>query len=435
MGKGAFEMRKMKDSGIPWIGEIPESWEAIKFKYLFSIIGGNGFPDSLQGHTEGDFPFCKVSDINGPEDYVDSAVNWISQTVAEDNKFNIIPVGSIVMAKIGAALAKNHRKINSVECCIDNNTQALVPKRDDNIRYLFYVSKCIDMSWFDNGSTVPSINNTKLLNFFVPNVFKKEQTSIADFLDAECARIDAIIEQTRATVEEYKKLKQSIITQAVTKGIRPNRPMKDSGIEWIGEIPEEWDVRKIKNGFSIYSGATPKSEIADNWDGDIVWITPADYKTSDKYVLQGKRNISTIGYESCGTTLVPQGSIVFSKRAPIGTVAIAATDLCTNQGCLTCVPSEDICNRFYYYTISVFTEQFNLLGTGTTFKEISYDTFCSFKVPYAPFPEQCEIADYLDEKIGKIDELIIKKEVFQEKLNSYKKSLIYEYVTGKKEVL
>lgn len=174
--------RQMKDSGIEWIAEIPEKWDIIKFKYLFSIIGGNGFPESLQGQTEGTYPFCKVSDINGHSDYVDAAVNYVSDEAVQVNGFSVIPHGSIIIAKIGAALLKNHRKINSVPCCIDNNTQALVPIRDDSIRYLLYLTRCIDMGWFDNNSTVPSLNNNKLLNFFVPNVTVAEQHHIAAFL-------------------------------------------------------------------------------------------------------------------------------------------------------------------------------------------------------------------------------------------------------------
>ena len=197
--------RPMKDSGVEWLGEIPTDWEIIKLKYLFSIIGGNGFPDILQGNTTGDYPFCKVSDINGEADYVDTAFNWVSQSAVDNNRFNVIPINSIIMAKIGVALAKNHRKINKVKCCIDNNTQALVPKRNDDIRYLFYLSKCIDMSWFDNNSTVPSINNLKLLNFSVTVPPLDEQQRIATFLDGECARIDSVIEKTRASIVEYKK--------------------------------------------------------------------------------------------------------------------------------------------------------------------------------------------------------------------------------------
>ena len=232
----------------------------------------------------------------------------------------------------------------------------------------------------------------------------------------------------------YNKLKQAIITRAVTKGIRPGRAMKDSGAEWIGEIPGSWEIHQIKNDFRIVSGATPKSEIKENWDGDIVWITPADYKTADRFVCSGKRNISEVGYKSCGTTLVPSGSIVFSKRAPIGTVAIANVELCTNQGCLSCVPGDDSCSTYYYYVMTAFTDQFNLLGTGTTFKEISYDNFGSFRIPHPNYREQFEIAAYLDDKTIEIDRLISRKEILLSELESYKKSLIYEYVTGKKEV-
>ena len=176
------------------------------------------------------------------------------------------------------------------------------------------------------------------------------------------------------------------------------------------------------------------SEIKENWDGDIVWITPADYKTADRFVCSGKRNISEVGYKSCGTTLVPSGSIVFSKRAPIGTVAIANVELCTNQGCLSCVPGDDSCSTYYYYVMTAFTDQFNLLGTGTTFKEISYDNFGSFRIPHPNYREQFEIAAYLDDKTIEIDRLISRKEILLSELESYKKSLIYEYVTGKKEV-
>ena len=112
------------------------------------------------------------------------------------------------------------------------------------------------------------------------------------------------------------------------------RQMKDSGIEWIGEIPESWNCRKIKYCFSLVAGATPKSGNADYWDGDIVWITPADYTTESKYVSEGHKTITTEGMNSCATTLIPEGSIIFSKRAPVGLVAINTVPLCTNQGCI-----------------------------------------------------------------------------------------------------
>ena len=207
------------------------------------------------------------------------------------------------------------------------------------------------------------------------------------------------------------------------------RAMKPSGVEWIGSIPADWELSKIKHNFTVYSGATPKSEFAANWDGNIIWITPADYKTTDRYVSQGKRNISATGYNSCGTTLVPKGSIIFSKRAPIGTVAIAAVELCTNQGCLSCVPKADTDSGYYCYVMSAFTEQFNFYGTGTTFKEISYDVFCAFKVPRPPLDEQQRIAAFLDGECARIDSVVEKTRASIEEYRKLKQAIITRAVT------
>lgn len=205
--------------------------------------------------------------------------------------------------------------------------------------------------------------------------------------------------------------------------------MKNSGIEWIGEIPTRWKLKKIKHSFNIIAGATPKSEVTEFWDGDIAWITPADYKTADVYVAGGKRNLSQAGYDSCGTTLIPSGSIVFSKRAPIGSVAINTNDLCTNQGCLSCVPKCECVTKYFYYMMSVFTEIFNLFGTGTTFKEISADNFANFSLPFPDIKEQYQIVSYLDHKCAEIDAVIEKTKATIEEYKKLKQSVITEAVT------
>ena len=204
---------------------------------------------------------------------------------------------------------------------------------------------------------------------------------------------------------------------------------KDSGIAWIGEIPEHWEVIKTKNAFNIISGATPKTDNIAYWDGEITWITPADYKTEDIIIKSGKRNITTEGLNSCGTSIVPQGSIIFSKRAPIGLVAINAVPLCTNQGCISCIPKPYVNTKYFYYLMSVLTEWFELFGSGTTFKELSTNNFANFSLSQPSFTEQQSIATYLDQKCGEIDELITLQEEMITKLQSYKQSVITEAVT------
>lgn len=207
------------------------------------------------------------------------------------------------------------------------------------------------------------------------------------------------------------------------------REMKDSGIEWIGEIPKEWLVKKIKHGFTIFAGATPKSEKSEYWNGKISWITPADYKTEDKYVYTGRKNISMEGYKSCGTTIVPKGSVIFSKRAPVGTVAISGNELCTNQGCLACVPLSMTDSIYFYYVISVFTEQFELVSSGTTFKEISANTFANFPLPFPIYEEQIKISSFLDKKCAELDNVLEKTRASIEEYKKLKQAVITQAVT------
>ena len=183
--------------------------------------------------------------------------------------------------------------------------------------------------------------------------------------------------------------------------------------EWGGSVPEQWLRIPIKRLFNVVSGATPSSVDPKNWNGSIAWITPADFSNTNRYIVKGKKSMTDIGYRSCGTTIVPQGSIVITKRAPIGNVMIAANELCTNQGCLSLVKKKDINEGYYYFLLSCYSGIFNALGTGTTFKEISLQTFSDFKIPVPSRDEQDQIVRYLDWKTSEINRLIhgLEKEI------------------------
>lgn len=208
------------------------------------------------------------------------------------------------------------------------------------------------------------------------------------------------------------------------------REMKDSGISWINEIPENWNIEQIKYNYSLIAGATPESTNVDFWDGNIKWITPADFKTKDIFVTGGSRNLTIEGYKSCSTSMLPIGSIVFSKRAPIGTVAITADKLCINQGCLGLVEkSGRVLNKFYFYVISIYSDVFSIYVSGTTFKEISANVFANIKLPTPPIQEQQRIADFLDAKCAEIDALTADIQTQIDTLEQYKRSIITETVT------
>lgn len=208
------------------------------------------------------------------------------------------------------------------------------------------------------------------------------------------------------------------------------REMKDSGVEWIGQIPKDWSISPLKYNYEVVAGATPESSKSDYWDGDIVWITPADFKTRDVYVEKGSRYITKLGFDSCSTSIIPKGNIIFSKRAPIGSVVINSKDLCTNQGCLSCINKDiNVNNKYYYYVLSIYTDVFELFGSGTTFKEISGNVFSNIILPYPCVEVQNRIVNFLDEKCSELDTLTsdIQKQI--DTLEQYKKSVITEAVT------
>lgn len=202
--------------------------------------------------------------------------------------------------------------------------------------------------------------------------------------------------------------------------------MKPSGIDWIGDIPASWKRSKVKFCFSLVNGSTPESSDYDCWDGDIKWITPADMSDTGT-ISHGERLITKYGYNSCGTTLLPIGSIVISSRAPIGKINITTAELCTNQGCKSLIRTGD--NRYFYYLFLAGQHELSLLGRGTTFLELSTYDLNGFGLVIPAEDEQKAIADFLDKECAQIDSIAADLEKQVTLLQQYKKSLITETVT------
>lgn len=427
--------RKMKDSGVEWIGEIPEDWEVKKVKYMFRIVNGNGFPENLQGEKEGDYPFYKNSDINKLGIYINKSNNYISKNTATINKFTVIPSKSILIGKIGEALKRNHRKINLSECMIDNNMMALVPK--ENELFSYYLLTTIDMFWFDNNGTIPSVNSNKLRNFKIPYVNKTLQKNIVEILNNKNRKIDKLISSTQQSITELKKYKQSLITEAVTKGLDPNVEMKDSGIEWIGEIPEDWKLTKLKfllksnllygaNESGIpYSPSLPR------------YIRITDIIENNKLTSDNKLSLSK---EKAENYLLKEGDLLFARSgASVGKTFLVESQNTNNAfaGYLikASFKNNNISKFVYYYTLSSAFEAWkDSITIQSTIQNIGADKYNNLPLPIPSKYLQQEIVSYLDEQTARIDKLIEDKTKVIEELEDYKKSLIYEYVTGKKEV-
>ncbi len=247
---------EVKDSGVEWLGEVPAHWEVRRLGVYGDFIAGSGFPHDYQGESSGDYPFYKVSDTNREDNgvYLKSAENYVDKETAKKLGARIAPAGGIMFPKVGAALLGNKRRVLTCEAITDNNTLVFYPNDGDS-KYWFYWLSVLDFGQISNPGPVPSVNESQLREF--PSICppKKDQIAIAAFLDHETAKIDALVREQQRLIELLKEKRQAVISHAVTKGLDPDVPMKDSGVEWLGEVPEHWDVVRLG---AIYKEAAEK---------------------------------------------------------------------------------------------------------------------------------------------------------------------------------
>lgn len=424
--------RKMKDSGIEWIGEIPESWSVQRGKTLFTQRSEKGNTISLQllspTQKYGVIPQSEYEKLSGMK-----AVKLDVQT--DYSTLKTVHKGDYC---ISLRSFQGGFEYSEYEGVVSPAYQVFYPYVDVDSGYYKYLFK--DRAFIDKmNSFTMSLRDGKTIAFSdfansrIPVPPLSDQHRIASYLDAQCSKIDAVLEQTRNSIEEYKKLKQSVITQAVTKGIRPGRKMKDSGIEWIGEIPEEWEVRRIKTLFSLRDERNylPLEEV------NLISLY------TDKGVVQHSDLEKTTGNKASnadGYKLVYENDIVVNIiLCWMGAIGRSAYNGVTSPAYDIYIPSDEIDCRFYhhYFRTSGFSGDCYKRGKGImAMRWRTYsDQFRDIRVVMPPIEEQKEILSYLDEKTEEIEKLIAKKEKFLAEIEFYKKSLIYECVTGKREVI
>ena len=414
-------MRKMRDSGVEWVGAIPQDWQLSKIGSLYTqrnekVSDKNYQPLSVT--MQGILPQLATA----------------AKTDDGDNR-KLVRVGDF------AINSRSDRRgscgISPLDGSVSLINIILTPRTAMHPGYynwLFHTTLFADEFYKWGHGIVADLWTTRwqeMKSITVPVPEYAEQERIAAFLDAECAEIDAVLEKTRASIEEYKKLKQAVITQAVTKGVRGDRPMKDSGIEWIGDIPAEWDVLNLVAHTSML---TPMRDRPENLDGPIPWVRIEDFE--GKYIESSKAGlgVSMKTVKEMNLKVYPVGTILCTSSCIMGKCAIVSRELVSNQRFIGIIPDQTTDKTYLYYLMTSNAERMNFLSTGALQANLSRSAFEHLKVQFPPYSEQQEIAAYLDDKCEKIDELILKKQQYLTEIENYKKSLIYEYVTGKREV-
>ena len=427
--------RAMKDSGIPWIGEIPLSWEIAKVSRFFEIQLGKMLQPMKMGESDTLEKYLCAANLGGNKLKLDELKEmWISD--AEKSKF-LVRKGDLLVVEGGDIASSDVLSQEVTGLYIQNALHRVRSYANFDVRFLrYYLIVAKARGYIDlicNKATIAHFTKEKFgtMPYVVAPV--DEQELIADFLDTECARIDAVMEQTRVSIEEYKKLKQSIITEAVTKGIRPNRPMKDSGIDWIGQIPADWNVQRIKTIFGLRDERNylPLDEV----NLISLYTDQGVVQHADLEQTTGNKASNAEGYKK----VYPGDIVVNIILCWMGAIGRSEYEGVTSPAYDVYIPTDTIDSRFYhhYFRTAGFSGDCYKRGKGImAMRWRTYsDQFRDIPVAVPSIEEQHEILHYLDGKTKAIDALVKKKKTFLSEMDTYKKSLIFEYVTGKKEAL
>jgi type I restriction-modification system specificity subunit len=416
--------RKMKDSGIEWIGEIPEGWEVSQLKYATRWKSEKGCPDAPVLSLYRDFGVV-------PKDSRDDNHNVTS---LDTSNYKVVDIGDLVINKMkawqGSMAVSDYRGIVSPAYHVCSITSNKVNKRylHHLLRNPAYLPEYARLSTgMRIGQWDLGFDDFKNIPFLIPPL--DEQAKIADYLDNGCASLDAMLSKTRSSIEEYKKLKQAVITQAVTKGVRSEREMKDSGVAWIGTYPSDWKIIKIK------------WLLHERKDRSITGLEEPLSMSQKKGLIPTKDmdSIPNMASSFIGAKLVYKGDLVFNKlKAHLGVFSVSKYNGLVSPDYAvyhSTGPANLNFLELLFKTpqyINEFKKKSSGVGAGLTrlYTGDLYSIYCALP----PLVEQEEIADYLDAKCAEIDKLIAKKEQLVKEMESYKKSLIYEVVTGKREV-
>lgn len=417
--------RQMKDSGIEWIGEIPADWELGRIGQLYS--------ERREKVSDRDFEPLSVT-MQGIVPQLSTA----AKTDAHDDR-KLVKKGDF------AINSRSDRRgscgVSPYDGSVSLINTILAPHDDMNAGYynwLFHTTMFADEYYKWGHGIVNDLWTTgwqdmKRISIPIPCI--EEQERIAEYLDQQCAHIDAVIEKTKASIEEYKKLKQAVIAEAVTKGVRGERSMKDSGIEWIGEIPVDWEVGKLRRCCSFKTGGTPSTTNDEWFNGYVNWFTPGDF--NENYLLvNSSRKLSQKAMDDGVAVIIPEKTVmIIGIGGTAGKIGYTDEECSCNQQITAIINNKRLYYKYLMYWMVANTTFLKDTALYTTLPIINNQTLGDYLLLIPDnIEEQKSIASYLDEKCESIDTLIRKKEQSLFEIERYKKSLIYEYVTGKKEV-
>lgn len=421
---------KMKPSGIAWIGDVPQSWNISRLKYNITCLDEQRIPVDAALRNPGPYPYWGAGSI---VDYVD---NYIF-----DEEL-------VLLGEDGAPFFDEYRPVAFLiteKIWANNHIHVIKGKQGVCNRFLVHYLNSVEYREYINGSILNKLTQGNMNEIVCPIPSAVEQEIIADFLDAQCAKIDSVIADIEKQIETLQKYKKSLITEAVTKGLDRSVPMKDSGIVWIGNVPEHWNLKRLKfmlenSSDSMKVGPFGSALSGGDFTDEGKWVYNQRV-VLDKNFSENATFISEEKYREMQGFSVYPGDILITTRGTIGKVAIVPEG--AQEGILhPCIIKFRVDKEMMMPELLelIFNEsdfvkdQFTLMSNATTIEVIYSYSLKDIILPVIPAEEQKKIYSYLSEKCTTIDAVIMEKQKALSAITQHKKSLIYEYVTGKKRV-
>ncbi|MCK3686171.1 restriction endonuclease subunit S [Maribellus sp. YY47] len=435
---------KYKASGVQWIGNIPEEWAMSQIKYATYVKGRIGW----KGLKSDEFLDEGYAYLVTGTDFEKGKINWencysIDKERYDEDPFIQIKKDDLLITKDGTIGKVAHIDSLPKYTCLNSGIFVVRPLlKELQSRYLYYILiSNVFSDFFDfnsTGATILHLYQNVFDRFGFPIPAIQEQNKIISFLDHKTAQIDALIEKKEQLIEKLKLQRQAIINEAVTKGLNPNVPMKDSGIEWLGEIPTHWKVVKLKHLFKITGGGTPNKQVDDFWNGTIPWVSPKDMKVD--LITTTEDFITDEGLANSATNLIDEGNLLMVVRSGILQrtipIAITGTPVAVNQDIKAFTSRGRVSSNYLFYFVK--GNELNLLNEivkqGATVESVELDFLTNTFIVFPSITEQNQIVDYLDKKEQNAEQVTNKLSQSIEKLTLYRQSLISEAVTGKIDV-
>lgn len=431
-----------KDSGVQWIGRIPSHWTSIPIKYSVRsphncFIDGDWIESNVIV-SEG-VRYLTTGNV-GALKYKEQGSGFISETTFKELQCSEVFPGDLLISRLNEPIGRTcivpdlgYRIVVAVDNVIYRPDESNFDKH-----FLVYQMNCKpyadNANFVARGSTMSRISRTTLGQFKIIVPPLSEQQAIATYLDQKCAEIDKAIATQQKRIELLQELRQNIITHAVTRGINPDAPLKDSGVEWIGMVPEHWEVMMLKRCATIKTGCTPPTKEEKYYEADdIDWFTPGDI--GDDHIEEAEKKISDSAKRDGVCRIFPAKSVYFvGIGATIGKVSYCNIEASANQQINAIIPNKRANYKYITYCLKSQKEEVFLTANTVTLPIINQDRTGSLRIPVPPLKEQQAIVAYVEAEATKLDKLVAKANRQITLLQELKQSIITEVVTGKRKV-